>query len=260
MCGIVGYVGHRDAAEFLLAGLRRLEYRGYDSAGIATLHHDALCLQKMGGRVQNLAERLETHPLAGSVGIGHTRWATHGPATDENAHPHFGGNNTVAIVHNGVIENFQGIKEKLIGLGYQFQSATDSEVIAHAICEELGKQDMRSNDRYEPLVEAVRGALAQLRGTYGLVVLFRDHPEVLIAARLGSPLVVGVGKNEHYVASDASPLVGYTDKIVYLADHQLAVVTADELRVTHRDHGHVKPNVKEMPIQSGSAGLDGYKH
>ena len=260
MCGIVGYVGHRDATEFLLEGLHRLEYRGYDSAGIATLRDDALCLQKNGGRIQNLADRLEEQPLAGQIGIGHTRWATHGPATDENAHPHVGGNQVVAIVHNGVIENFQGLKEALIAQGQQFRSATDSEVIAHLIAVELEKQDTSTGNPHEPLIEAVRCTLAQLRGTYGLVVLFREHPDVLIAARLGSPLVVGVGRNEHFVASDASPLVGHTDKIVYLADHQLAVVTADELRVTHRDHGHVKLLVEELPIQAGSADLGGFEH
>lgn len=261
MCGIVGYVGNRDATEFLLEGLRRLEYRGYDSAGVAILEDDGLQLRKAGGRIQNLAEKLESAPLEGSAGIGHTRWATHGPATDENAHPHYGGNRIVAIVHNGVIENYQGLKNALISQGQEFVSATDSEVIAHLIARELKDVKVQNvTDKYEPLVEAVRATLSQLRGTYGLVILFRDFPEVLIAARLGSPLVVGVGKNEHFVASDASPLVGHTDKIVYLADHQIAVVTKDELRVTHRDHGHVKLSVEEMPVQTGSAELEGYEH
>ena len=185
MCGIVGYVGHRDATDFLLEGLRRLEYRGYDSAGIATLHAGALCLQKTGGRIQKLADRLTTDPLAGSIGIGHTRWATHGPATDENAHPHVGGNQTLAIVHNGVIENFQGVKERLLAKGYRFQSATDSEVIAHAICDELAKHRSPNGDPIEPLMEAVRATLSQLRGTYGLVVMFRDFPDVQRKANTG---------------------------------------------------------------------------
>ena len=262
MCGIVGYIGNRDAAEFLLEGLRRLEYRGYDSAGIAIRSADErLELCKSGGRIQNLADRLDEHPLSGPLGIGHTRWATHGPATDENAHPHFGGDGVVAIVHNGVIENYQGLKEQLESEGHVFASATDTEVVAHLLAKELAKVDRADvGDDYEPLVDAVRATLAQLRGTYGLVVLFREFPDVLIAARLGSPLVVGVGRNEHFVASDASPLVGYTDKIVYLADHQIAVVTKDDLRVVHRDHGHVKPSVEEMPIQVGSAELDGFEH
>ena len=261
MCGIVGYIGNRDATEFLMEGLRRLEYRGYDSAGIATLEQDELHLCKAGGRIQNLVDRLEKAPLRGNTGIGHTRWATHGPATDENAHPHYGGNEVVAIVHNGVIENYQGLRDQLMAAGQEFRSATDSEVIAHLIANELKHvTTANGSNQYEPLVEAVRRTLAKLRGTYGLVVLFRDFPEVLLAARLGSPLVVGVGKNEHFVASDASPLVGHTDKIVYLADHQIAIVTKDELRVTHRDHGHVKPSIEEMPIQAGSSDLEGYEH
>lgn len=261
MCGIVGYVGDRDATEFLLEGLRRLEYRGYDSAGVALFADEELQLRKAGGRIQNLAERLDAAPLQGNSGIGHTRWATHGPATDENAHPHFGGNKVVAIVHNGVIENYQGLKDQMISQGQEFASATDSEVIAHLIAAEMESVKISEvTDQYEPLVEAVRNTLAKLRGTYGLVILFRDFPEVLIAARLGSPLVVGVGKNEHFIASDASPLVGHTDKIVYLADHQIALVTKDDLRVTHRDHGHIKPSVEAMPIQEGSADLDGFDH
>jgi len=261
MCGIVGYIGDRDATEFLLEGLRRLEYRGYDSAGIAIQGDSKLDLRKAGGRIQNLADRLEDAPLHGVSGIGHTRWATHGPATDENAHPHLGGNEVVAIVHNGVIENYQGLKDKLLAEGQEFASATDSEVIAHLVAKEMKDVKVQEvTDQYEPLVEAVRRTLSQLRGTYGLVILFRDFPEVIIAARLGSPLVVGVGKNEHFVASDASPLVGYTDKIVYLADHQIAVITRDDMRVTHRDHGHVKTSIQAMPIQAGSADLDGYDH
>ncbi len=261
MCGIVGYIGDRDATEFLLEGLRRLEYRGYDSAGIAISKQENLELCKAGGRIQNLADRLDDNPLKGPTGIGHTRWATHGPATDENAHPHFGGDQIVAIVHNGVIENYQGLKQKLVADGKVFTSETDTEVVAHLLAQQLEEVDLSEMDRdYEILVDAVRKTLAHLRGTYGLVVLFRDFPDVLIAARLGSPLVIGVGKNEHFVASDASPLVGYTDKIVYLADHQIAVVTKDDLRVTHRDHGQVKPSVEEMPIQVGSAELGGYEH
>jgi glucosamine--fructose-6-phosphate aminotransferase (isomerizing) len=211
-----------------------------------------------------LAEKLARQPLRGTIGIGHTRWATHGAATEENAHPHLGGNRILAVVHNGVIENFQGIKEQLIGLGYEFRSATDTEVIGHLIAEELQQQldtPSRANgDQHAPLVRAVRSAVSQLRGTYGIVVIFRDWPDVLIAARLGSPLVVGVGDREHFVASDASPLVGHTDKIVYLADHEIAVITAHGLRVTHRDHGHVQPNVETLQMQLGTTGLDGFPH
>jgi len=226
---------------------------------------DGLTATKVVGRIDTLAERQKQSPDGGNVGIGHTRWATHGKPTEENAHPHFGGNRAVAIVHNGVIENYQSLKERLQGEGYRFASATDSEVIAHLISACLERQlpeavEPPQHDPYDPLVKAVRTALGQLRGTYGLAVLFRDFPEVIIAARSGSPLVVGVGAGEHFVASDASPLAGYTDKIVYLADHQLAVVTADSLSVTHRDRGSIRHTVEQLQIEAGDVGRNGYPH
>jgi glucosamine--fructose-6-phosphate aminotransferase (isomerizing) len=273
MCGIVGYVGHQDAAEFLIQGLRRLEYRGYDSAGVATITTgDRFAIVKSAGRIDRLAARLAASPVSGTIGIGHTRWATHGAATDLNAHPHVGGNDVVAIAHNGVIDNFLSIKQRLQQAGYHFASATDSEVIAHLIADCLEEQlaRRRSNgdghrvddvsDRHAPLVRAIEAALAQLQGTYGLVVLFRQWPDVLFAARLGSPLVIGVGESEHYVASDPSPLVGHTDKIVYLSDHELAVVTANDLKVMHRDQGHVDHNVHVLDFQAGDVELNGYPH
>jgi glucosamine--fructose-6-phosphate aminotransferase (isomerizing) len=266
MCGIVGYVGQRLATDFLVEGLRRLEYRGYDSAGVATVTRQGrLASVKTVGRIDNLAAGLQQNPLGGTVGIGHTRWATHGKPTEENAHPHAGGNGVLMLVHNGVIENFTSIKQRLEEDGYQFRSATDSEVIAHLIDRCLSTQvaDTEPDAQeapYEPLVAAVRMALAQLRGTYGLTVVFQDHPDVIIAARLGSPLVVGVGHGEHFVASDASPLVGHTDKIVYLADHQIAVITANELHVMHRDQGRVQPSVEVLEIENGDVGLNGYPH
>jgi glucosamine--fructose-6-phosphate aminotransferase (isomerizing) len=277
MCGIVGYIGPREAAAYLIEGLRRLEYRGYDSAGIATIHHRALTVTKRAGRLQNLTATLNENPALGNIGIGHTRWATHGPATDINAHPHIGGDSAVAIVHNGVIENFRPLKARLEGEGYLFRSATDSEVIAHLIAscldEQLTRETAHGNGppvadtldgavapHHRPLVEAVRQALAQLQGTYGLAVLFRDYPDVIIAARLGSPLVVGVGDGEHFIASDASPLAGHTDQIVYLADHELAVITGDSLRVIDRDHGHVAHTVRVLDIVADDVQLDGYPH
>ena len=272
MCGIVGYVGPRDASEFLVEGLRRLEYRGYDSAGLAVLdQQDTIAVTKTTGRIEALATTLAASPLAGGTGIGHTRWATHGPATDVNAHPHCGGERLVSIVHNGVIENFQILKERLEGEGYVFQSATDSEVVAHLIASSLERQSeaqtqqnsedpSQSQDPYCHLVAAVDATLSQLQGTYGLAVLFRNHADVIIAARCGSPLVVGVGAGEHFIASDASPLVGYTDKIVYLTDHQLAVVTADTLRVKHRDQGHVQHNVERLQVATAEVSRDGYPH
>ena len=265
MCGIVGYVGSLEAVDFLLAGLRRLEYRGYDSSGIAMTAKDGPCCEvvKSVGRIDQLQACLQRTPLKGGTGVGHTRWATHGVANEVNAHPHVGGDGAVAVVHNGVIENFQVLKERLECEGYKFLSATDTEVIAHLIDSCLKQQppvaDMAAAD-YDPLVRAVQSALAQLHGTYGLAVLFRDYPEVLVAARLGSPLIVGVGDGEHFVASDASPLAGRTQRIVYLADHELAVLTADSLRVVHRDHGRVSHNVQVLEMDADDVGMDGYEH
>ncbi len=266
MCGIVGYIGRRSALEFLVEGLRRLEYRGYDSAGVATATPaEGIRCVKTVGRIDTLARELQKHTLNGSLGIGHTRWATHGKPTRDNAHPHFGGDGVLSLVHNGVIENYSAIKQRLENDGCQFHSDTDSEVIAHLVERCLARrladnEPAPPDEPHEPLVTAVRMALGQLHGTYGLVVVFRDYPNVMIAARLGSPLVVGVGKGEHFVASDASPLVGYTDKIVYLADHQMAVVTAEDLHITHRDEGRVNPSVKVLEVESDDVGLGGYPH
>ncbi len=276
MCGIVGYVGQQPAVDFLIEGLHRLEYRGYDSSGIVTVSTEGkLMVVKTAGRIDCLEQKLAETPAHGTIGIGHTRWATHGAPTDDNAHPHFGGEQILAVVHNGVIENFRTLKEKLEAEGYIFRSATDTEIIAHLIASCLEKHaPTESNgkpptakvskpaehDAHEPLILAVQEALAQLRGTYGLAILFRSHPDVIIAARLGSPLVVGVGEDEHFVASDASPLVGHTQRIVYLADHELAVVTASGLRVIHRDQGQVKHRVRDLEIEAADVQLGGYPH
>jgi glutamine---fructose-6-phosphate transaminase (isomerizing) len=270
MCGIVGYVGYREAADFLLPGLRRLEYRGYDSSGVVTVTPQGrFALTKAAGRLDRLTSRLTEAPVSGHIGIGHTRWATHGAATDVNAHPHFGGDQALAIVHNGVIENYRSLKEYLASAGYVFRSATDTEVIAHLIADCLEKELAATahhpardiaNAGYAPLVAAVSTALSKLHGTYGLAILFRDYPDVLIAARHGSPLVVGVGENEHFVASDASPLVGCTNKIVYLAENELAVITANALRVINRDQGEVRHNVQTLDMQADDVGLAGYEH
>ena len=272
MCGIVGYVGKQEACPFLLSGLRRLEYRGYDSAGIATLTGSSgFQLHRAVGRIDNLAERIDQTPMQGSTGIGHTRWATHGAATEENAHPHMGGHEIVAVVHNGVIENYQVLKEMLQEKGYVFQSATDTEVVAHLIAENLktlmnapvatgGRSSGGADSRFAIFVEAVRASLPSLRGTYGLVVMFRDRPDLLIAARCGSPLVLGVGRGEQFIASDTSPLVGHTDRIIYLADHQIAVVTKDSIQVVHRDQGRVRPEVRVLESTDQEVGCNGFTH
>jgi glucosamine--fructose-6-phosphate aminotransferase (isomerizing) len=265
MCGIVGYVGQQQALDFLIEGLRRLEYRGYDSSGVVTLDDGEFAITKTAGRIDDLAAKLKKSPVHGAVGLGHTRWATHGPATDENAHPHVGGDQVVALVHNGVIENFRTLKEHLAERGYYCKSATDTEVVAQLIASELDER-VRSNgaassaDRYAPLVDAVQAALAQLRGTYGLAMVFRDWPDVIVAARLGSPLVIGVGDGEHFIASDGSPLAGHTNRIVYLADNELAVVTRNTIRVIHRDEGHVSHDVKPLDIDTTQVELGDYPH
>jgi glucosamine--fructose-6-phosphate aminotransferase (isomerizing) len=264
MCGIVGYIGPNQAVDFLIEGLRRLEYRGYDSSGVATIDRGEFAVTKTAGRVDDLVRELEAHPAPGTVGVGHTRWATHGPATDLNAHPHIGGDNVVALVHNGVIENFREIKQQLADRGYYCKSATDTEVVAQLIAAEIdsrGPADKSASpDRYAPLVEAVQAALAQLRGTYGLAMIFRDWPDVIVVARLGSPLVIGIGDGQHFIASDGSPLVGHTDQIVYLADHELAVVTAQSIRVIHRDEGHVDHHIKQLDIDATQVDLGGCPH
>jgi len=280
MCGIVGYVGFRDAGEVILAGLRRLEYRGYDSAGLATLDEDgALEVRKSAGRLGRLESLLRAEPARGWIGIGHTRWATHGGPTDANAHPHLGGrgrdgSGRVAVVHNGVIENCHALRTALEAEGYTFRSETDTEVIGHLIdlCLERlasGPADHRpagnaldapARQAWAPCVAAVREAVALLRGTYGLLVLFRDWPDLIVAARLGSPLVVGVGDGEHFLASDAGPLAGRADRIVYLADHEIAVVTAAAVRILDRETGPVEPAVHPLELTAADIELGPYPH
>jgi glutamine---fructose-6-phosphate transaminase (isomerizing) len=293
MCGIVGYVGPRPAAEFLLNGLRRLEYRGYDSAGVATLSADGqFDVVKAVGRIDALAAKIADRELPATTGIGHTRWATHGVPSEANAHPHFGAIPTrsvsegpdsepiLALAHNGVIENYLAIKEKLLDEGYTFSSSTDTEVVAHLIARSLQKLQGRQQEpgkclppsSLEPqatnlslLRAAVEDALSKLRGTYGLVILFRDHPGLIVAARQGSPLVIGLGRDEqgrgeHFIASDASPLAGRTDKIVYLADHQIAFVTADSLEVTHHEHGRINHLVHDLAVEDNDVELGSFEH
>jgi glucosamine--fructose-6-phosphate aminotransferase (isomerizing) len=263
MCGIVGYIGQQVASDFLLEGLRRLEYRGYDSSGIATIEDGELEISKTAGRVDDLANLLKKQPRHGSIGIGHTRWATHGPATDANAHPHLGGDSILALVHNGVIENFRNLRDRLIEKGCQFKSATDTEVVAHLLAYELDKvsrQTLDSEDPLAPLIVAVQRTLAKLRGTYGLAVMLREWPDVIVAARLGSPLVIGIGDGENFIASDGSPLAGHTKRIVYLADHEFAIVTSDSIRVIHRDTGDVEHDVKTLEIDESDVELGGFPH
>ncbi len=261
MCGIVGYIGPREATQFLLEGLHRLEYRGYDSAGIAVTGTDKIKVRKKVGRVCELAGLLDEQPVSGHTGIGHTRWATHGAPSDTNSHPHIGGNGEVALVHNGVIENYSSLRKQLQGLGYVFSTETDTEAVAHLVAHHLEEQLKLEDELTEELcLRAVKLSLLKLKGTYGLAVLFRDFPELIIAARNGSPLVLGVGKGEYFIASDASPLVGYTDQVVYLSDHEIAVLTPGKLDLMHRDTGSMSPSIHTLAQVSTDTDLGDYDH
>jgi glucosamine--fructose-6-phosphate aminotransferase (isomerizing) len=250
MCGIVGYVGRHEAAPVLLQGLRRLEYRGYDSAGLATLSGSQLHLRKCAGRVARLAASVERRPSPGCVGISHTRWATHGPATDGNAHPHLSGDGQVAVVHNGVIENYAALKRRLEAEGVVFRSDTDTEVIAQLIARHLDGD----------LVEAVRKTLDQLQGTYGLAVVSPADPDVIVGARLGSPLVLGIGEGEYFLASDASAFAGRADRVAYLQDGQLCVLAPDSCQFFDRANGVVEAHVQELTADVAEADKGDFDH
>ncbi len=264
MCGIIGYVGERNVEEVLVEGLRRLEYRGYDSAGTAMFYDSNFVVTKAVGLIAGLAGKLDNKTASARIGIGHTRWATHGAATENNAHPHFGGEKSIVIAHNGVIENYDELRTELKSKGYRFVSDTDTEVVAHLIdsclVARLNSNNNPDNTSNDVPMRAMRDALSRLRGTYGLAIIFRDWPDAIYAARLGSPLVIGIGNNEHFVASDASPLASYTDKIVYLSDNQIAIVTADSLKVTHRDAGEIKHDIKTLEFTDDEVSLGDYSH
>ncbi len=231
MCGIVGYVGRSEAAPILLDGLRRLEYRGYDSAGVAIVDGDRVETRKCAGRIASLAKLMAEKPAAGSFGISHTRWATHGKVNDENAHPHFDASGKIALVHNGVIENYQALKEQLNRDGDNgFHSQTDTEVLAHLIGNIY--QQLDGKDSKVRLVNAVRAALKQVIGTYGIAVVHAGIPNFIVGARRGSPLVLGVGKDENFLASDVSAIVAYTRDAVYLNDFDVVAVERDKFEIS----------------------------
>jgi len=233
MCGIVGYTGCREAQPILLAGLKRLEYRGYDSSGLATVAGSEMHVRKRPGRIAELVSLLGERPAPGCQGISHTRWATHGRPTEVNAHPHVGGDGTVALVHNGIIENQAALKQWLEAEGFVFRSQTDSEVVAHLIAFYFGGD----------LLEAVRQALPHLTGTYGLAVMSPHSPGLIVGARLGSPLVVGLGEHERFLASDTGALFGFTDKVVYLKDRQLCALTPERWDVLDLDCSPVESRI-----------------
>ena len=252
MCGIVAYIGPREAYPVILKGLKRLEYRGYDSAGIALLN-GGLKVYKKKGRVADLEETLQGKDLHSHVGIGHTRWATHGEPNDCNAHPHTSASGKLAMIHNGIIENYAQIKQELIKKGYSFKSDTDTEVLLNFI------EDIQTNNNC-PLEEALRIALKRIVGAYVIVLIDQDTPDTLIAARKGSPLVIGIGKNEHFLASDASPIIEYTKEVVYVNDYEIAIIKADELILKNLGNERQTPFVTKLDMELAAIEKGGYDH
>ena len=252
MCGIVGYIGSREAGTLLVNGLRRLEYRGYDSAGVAVVN-GSLDVRKKEGKVDELAKLLDARPVTGTVGVGHTRWATHGAPNDVNAHPHEASDGSFAIIHNGIIENYGVLKKRLVEKGYAFESETDTEVLAHFI------EDVQKEAGLD-FPEAVRQALTQVDGAYGIVGISRDDPDMLVVARNGSPLLLGVGEGEHFVGSDASPFIEFTKNVVYLADGEMAVVRRDGYECFQIDGAPVSKEVHALEWDLEEIEKGGYEH
>ncbi|QNF32578.1 glutamine--fructose-6-phosphate transaminase (isomerizing) [Adhaeribacter swui] len=252
MCGIVAYVGHREACPIIIKGLKRLEYRGYDSAGIALLNGN-LNVYKKKGKVSELESYISDKDTHSHIGMGHTRWATHGEPNDVNAHPHYSSSKKIAIIHNGIIENYSSLKQHLKNKGYEFHSDTDSEVFINLI------EDIRENNNIS-LAEAVRLALHEVVGAYAIVVISHDSPNQLIAARKGSPLVIGVGKDEFFLASDATPIIEYTNEVVYLNDYELAVIRDGKLEIRTREDVAQTPYIQKLELELESIEKGGYPH
>lgn len=253
MCGIVAYVGERDAYPLILKGLKRLEYRGYDSSGVALLHHSELNIYKKKGKVSELEAQYSGKEPRATVGIGHTRWATHGEPNDKNAHPHYSNNRKLAIIHNGIIENYASLLKQLLQKGHVFHSDTDTEVLIHFI------EDIQLETGHG-LEESVRLALREVVGAYAIVIISADHPGQLIAARKGSPLVIGIGENEFFFASDATPIIEYTKDVVYLDDYQVAVVREGKLSIQSLDNLVTIPYIQKLEMELETIEKGGYDH
>jgi glutamine---fructose-6-phosphate transaminase (isomerizing) len=258
MCGIIGYVGKKSASPILLEGLRRLEYRGYDSAGVAVLDHARLAVRKKLGKIDDgIARVLKAEPVSGNLGIAHTRWATHGAPADKNSHPHLDASETIAVVHNGVIENYDSLKQKLLAAGHKFKSDTDTEVLAHLIGEHYAK---RANKNSDSLTQAVSDALREVIGTYGLAVICTDFPDLIVGARRGSPLIIGIGKGEHFVASDANAIVAHTKKVVYLNDYDVAAITPERFDVTNLGTDTANVQISNLEFSHEDVGRGKFAH
>ena len=252
MCGIVAYIGPREAYPVILKGLKRLEYRGYDSAGVALLNH-GLKVYKKKGKVADLEETLIGRDLQAHAGMGHTRWATHGEPNDRNAHPHSSASGRLAMIHNGIIENYSQLKNELSRKGYSFKSDTDTEVLLNFI------EDIQENNNCG-LEEALRIALKRVVGAYVIVLLDQDHPDTIIAARKGSPLVIGIGKGEHFLASDASPIIEYTKEVVYVNDYELAIIKKDELILKNLGNEKITPFIQKLDLELAAIEKGGFDH
>lgn len=252
MCGIVAYIGQREAYPIILKGLKRLEYRGYDSSGVALLNN-GLKVYKKQGKVAELEDTLVGKDLHAHIGIGHTRWATHGEPCDRNAHPHISRSGKLSMIHNGIIENYAQIKQELIKKGYEFTSDTDTEVLLNFI------DDIHANNG-GALEEAIRIALRRVVGAYVIVVLDEDNPDTLIAARKGSPLVIGIGKGEHFLASDASPIIEYTKEVVYVNDYELAIIKSDELILKNLGNEKITPFITKLDMELAAIEKGGFDH
>jgi glucosamine--fructose-6-phosphate aminotransferase (isomerizing) len=252
MCGIVAYIGPREAYPIILKGLKRLEYRGYDSAGVALLN-SGLKVYKKKGKVAELEENVVGKDLHAHIGIGHTRWATHGEPNDRNAHPHLSNSGKLAMIHNGIIENYAQLKNELQKKGYQFHSDTDTEVLLNFI------EDIQVNNDCS-LEEAVRIALKRIVGAYVIVLIDQENPDTLIAARKGSPLVIGIGKNEHFLASDASPIIEYTKEVVYVNDYEVAIIKPDELILKNLGNERQTPYITKLDMELAAIEKGGYDH
>ncbi len=252
MCGIVAYTGHRQAAEVIIKGLKRLEYRGYDSAGIALLN-GGLNVYKKKGKVSELEAYIKNKNLSSHIGIGHTRWATHGEPNDVNAHPHYSATEKLALIHNGIIENYNVLKQDLIQRGYNFKSETDTEVFIQFI------EDIQINNNCT-LEEAVRLALTKVVGAYAIVIMSFDKPDLLIAARKGSPLVIGIGKDEFFMASDATPIIEYTNEVVYLNDKEIAIIENGKLRIKNTEDIPTTPYIQRLEMELEAIEKGGFDH
>ena len=258
VCGIIGYIGNSEATPILIDGMRRLEYRGYDSAGVATLANGEMELRKCAGRIASLTQMVQKDPPHGTTGIGHTRWATHGRVTDENAHPHLDESGKLALIHNGVIENFQQLRDQLLSHGHTFRSETDTEVLAHLIG--FIFDGMAGPRNKQNLLDAFRVALKQVIGTYGLALFHVDVPDVVLGARRGSPLILGVGKGQNFIVSDVSAIVAHTRDVVYLDDYDVVAIERDQFNIVSLAGADTSFEVSKVEFTTEDVDRGAYPH